>query len=45
MPLFLPPRFVTTETQIDEKELDAELAVICKSKKSKGKGKKKKPKK
>lgn len=45
MPLFLPPRFVTTETQIDEVELDAAMANTCPAKKGKGKGKGKKKKK
>ncbi|KAM7355640.1 uncharacterized protein ACRADG_001639 [Cochliomyia hominivorax] len=43
MPSILPKQHVTTETQINEKELDAALADICKGKKGKGgKGKKKK---
>ncbi|XP_058982425.1 uncharacterized protein LOC131804084 [Musca domestica] len=41
-PIVLPVRRVTTETQIDEVELDAALSGICKGKKKgkKGKGKK-----
>ncbi|KAI8126309.1 hypothetical protein FF38_09130 [Lucilia cuprina] len=43
LPVTLPKQHVTTETQINEKELDAALAGVCNGKKGKGgKGKKKK---
>ncbi|XP_065360659.1 uncharacterized protein LOC135954418 [Calliphora vicina] len=42
LPVTMAKQHVTTETQIDENELDAALADICKAKKGKGgKGKKK----
>lgn len=43
VPSILPKQHVTTETQINEKELDDAMTDACKGKKGKGgKGKKKK---